>query len=261
MSSRASSDAARLARPSALLFVMLAAATPAAAQTKRDSAPTPPGAGAQIAQAAQSQMSGDPFMRREHIALTPERPYSSADSARAADVASTLRRALERYRDVEVAKRDGYQIFAPDVPGQRVYHFTHYAYAMANEGSFDASKPTSLLYRKSGKNGWALEGAMYTAHAELPLEELDKRVPLSVARWHKHVNFCLPPWGGRERWRETRNGKPVFGPSGVASEAECDAVGGRFFAEVLGWMLHAMPFGSDDPRIVFGGHSSGKHEH
>ena len=212
------------------------------------------------AAAANAQMSdGDPFTAREHIALSPARPWNRADSARAAEVATTLRRTLERYRHAEAARGDGYQIFAPDVPGQRVYHFTNYAYAMASEANFDPTKPTSLLYRKTARGSWVLEGAMYTAHADLPLDELDRRVPLSVARWHRHVNFCLPPWGGRERWRETKNGKPVFGPTGVATREECDAAGGRFLPQVFGWMLHAMPFASDDPRVVFGGDHA--HEH
>ena len=236
----------------ALLLASFAWPTAAPAQGSAEASRRATMSGA--AAAADAQMSDtDPFSVKEHIALSPQRPWNPADSARAAEIAVTLRRALERYRDVEAAKEDGYQIFAPDVPGQRLYHFTNYAYATASEASFDPTKPTSLLYRKSKSGGWTLEGVMYTAHADLPLEELDRRVPLSVARWHRHINFCLPPWGGSERWRETRNGKPVFGPMGVATEEECEAAGGRFVPQLFGWMLHAMPFGSDDPRVIFGG--------
>src|SRR5947208_2916185 len=57
--------------------------------------------------------------------------------------------------------------------------------------------------------------AMDSAPARTSLDALDQRVPLSVARWHEHVNWCLPPRGQRDRWRETRDGNPVFGPAGL----------------------------------------------
>ena len=34
---------------------------------------------------------------------------------------------------------------------------------------------------------------MYTAPYEVIEEELNRRVPLSIARWHLHTNLCLPP--------------------------------------------------------------------
>jgi hypothetical protein len=205
------------------------------------------------AMAADAQMSADdPFMERAHIALSPARPRNNADSARAAAIAAALRRALEPYRDVRAAERDGYQIFAPEIPGQHVYHFNNYAYAMANDVNFDPTKPTSLLYRKGKDGTFTLEGAMYTAPPDLPLDSLDQRVPLSVARWHRHVNFCVPAGPARGRWREMRGGRPVFGPRGVATRAECEAAGGRFHPQVFGWMVHTRPFASDDPYVVFG---------
>ena len=241
----------------ALALLLGALASPLAAQRAQQQSGPPAGAAADAAVAANAQMSGDPFMAKGHIAYTPARPMTRADSLRAAETIAALRTSLEKYRDVEAAKRDGFQIFAPEVPGQRVYHFNNYAYAMASEANFDPTKPTSLLYSRSKDGRFKLEGAMYTAPADLPLEQLDSRVPLSVGRWHRHVNFCLPPRGGRARWNETRNGKRVFGPRGVATQEECDAVGGRFVPQVFGWMLHVMPFVSDDPRVVFGGGGHG----
>jgi len=34
---------------------------------------------------------------------------------------------------------------------------------------------------------------MYTAPKRLSEDDLDQRIPLSVAQWHEHVNFCAPP--------------------------------------------------------------------
>ena len=80
---------------------------------------------------------------------------------------------------------------------------------------------------------------MYTAPQRASVEELDRRVPLSIARWHLHTNICIPRVGQHERWRETRNGEPVFGPaSPIATREACDAVGGRFLPRLFGWMVH-----------------------
>jgi hypothetical protein len=82
-------------------------------------------------------------------------------------------------------------------------------------------------------------------------EILTARLPLSVARWHQHISWCLP--GGslseaRRRWSETRNGQPVFGPrSPIATQEACDAVGGRFRPRLFGWMVHVMAFSAGDP--------------
>jgi hypothetical protein len=53
---------------------------------------------------------------------------------------------------------------------------------------------------------------MYDDAPDTPLDELDARVPLSIAHWHRHVKWCLPPRGQPQRWRETTDGHPVFGP-------------------------------------------------
>jgi hypothetical protein len=77
---------------------------------------------------------------------------------------------------------------------------------------FNAAKPTSLLYRQEPDGKFVFLGVMYTAPARASLDELERRIPLAVARWHEHVNWCVPQAGHRERWRETRDGAPVFGP-------------------------------------------------
>jgi hypothetical protein len=118
--------------------------------------------------------------------------------------------------------------------------------------AFNPEKPTSLLYKKDESGSFVLVGAMFTAPKGYTAEKLDLRVPLSVAQWHKHVNWCLPPRGQNERWTEQRNGRPVFGPLGVSTRVECESAGGRFEKEVFGWMVHANVFASDDPDVIWG---------
>jgi hypothetical protein len=67
---------------------------------------------------------------------------------------------------------------------------------------------------------------------------LNKRIPLSVAQWHAHVNICLPP----KRDAKTADWKK-FGPNGsILIESECDAMDGRWVPQLFGWMIHVYPF-------------------
>jgi len=194
-----------------------------------------------------------------HIRLTAPRPGSAADSARAWALVTTMRRTLERYRDVHAAEADGFRQFLPNVR-QAVYHFTNRRFAIAAVWTFDPARPTSLLYRAEPDGRFTLVGAMYTAPASASDSELDARVPLSVARWHEHVNWCIPPLGARERWYEQRDGHPVFGPkSPIATREACDAVGGRFLPRIFGWMVHVNAFAGDDPKVIWStGHNHGE---
>jgi hypothetical protein len=181
-------------------------------------------------------MSGH-LIETPHMRLTPRRAPNERDSARAREIVAELNWGIARYEDHRVAQREGYQIFLPNVP-QDVYHFTNYRRAIASAFRFEPSEPSSLLYRKTS-DGYELVGAMYTAPKNASLEQLDERVPLSVAQWHAHTNICTPRRAEQRRWRETRDGKPLFGPHGIiATRAECDAEGGRFFPQLFGWMVH-----------------------
>jgi hypothetical protein len=186
-----------------------------------------------------------------HMAMTPRRTPTVVDYARADAVAAELRSAISKYRDVKVAEADGFRLFAPQLKNQRVYHFTKNLWALQNQFTFNAARPTSLLYRKDARGNFVLVGAMYTAPKRLSATDLDQRIPTSIAQWHKHVNWCLPPRRADDRWTEVRNGRPVFGPLGVGTRAECDAVGGRFVKEIFGWMVHANVFASNNPTVIW----------
>ena len=194
--------------------------------------------------------------------MTPGRAGTAADSVRAASIATTLRQAIAKYRDTTEAVKDGFRMFAPQIRNQKVYHFTNNWRAVQESFRFEPTRPTSLLYKKDSAGKFILVGAMYTAPKRFGLEKLDARVPISIARWHKHVNWCLPKRGETARWTETREGAPLFGPeSPIATKEACDQVNGRFIPSAFGWMLHANVFAGDDPATIWGDEHAGHDMH
>lgn len=173
-----------------------------------------------------------------HMHMSTLRDPQPGDQEKAQYVVDQVRQAIEKYKDSNVALADGYKIFLPNVP-QKMYHFSKTEYAIEAAFYFDPTKPTSLLYEKHGSE-YKLIGAMYTAPFRFGEDQLNDRVPLSVAQWHLHVNMCLPPKG---REREMLGKSPEFGLQGsISTQAGCDAAGGRFMPHVFGWMVHVYPW-------------------
>ncbi|MGC2694272.1 MAG: hypothetical protein WA738_00620 [Candidatus Angelobacter sp.] len=173
-----------------------------------------------------------------HMHMTELRKAQKGDSNKAQQVADQARQALERYRDYNVALADGFKIFLPNVP-QKMYHFTNWQYAIGEAFRFDPTKPTSLLYEKHGDD-YKLIGAMYTTPVRFSEEQLNERVPLSMAQWHQHVKMCKPPKG---REFEMLGKQPKFGLNGsITTEQECEAAGGTFMPHLFGWMVHVYPW-------------------
>ena len=180
-----------------------------------------------------------------HMRMTALRTPKPGDSARAHEVAEQARKASEKYTDYHTALAEGYKIFHPEVP-QKMYHFTNYAYAMEAAFRFNPEHPTSLLYEKHGDD-YKLIGAMYTAPKRFTEEQLDERVPLSVAQWHEHVNFCAPP---ADKRKEMVAPHPQFGLRGsILTQEACDAAGGTFHPVIFNWMVHVYPFEKDPVNI------------
>jgi hypothetical protein len=178
-----------------------------------------------------------------HMKWTARRPLTSNDEVRAAEIAQTLREALAKYHDYQIAIRDGFQPFHPEV-AQPHYHFTSKWRGFKAAFRFNPAEPTSLLYRKTA-NGYELEGAMYTAPKGMSEARLNQRVPLSVGQWHAHVDLCFPRKGSATSTDWTR-----FGFKGsIATKEECEAAGGKFYPQVFGWMLHVYPFEQRPERI------------
>jgi hypothetical protein len=179
-----------------------------------------------------------------HMRMTAPRKATEADWTRADEVTAKLRSAIEKYKDYRLALADGYRIFMPNFP-QPEYHFTSYENGFLESFTFNAARPTSLLYKKTKDGGWELTGAMYTAARSATLEQLNERVPLGVARWHAHTNLCMPARGQSAKADWTR-----FGLTGsISSEKACTEAGGRFYPQVFGWMVHVYPFESSREKI------------
>jgi len=173
-----------------------------------------------------------------HMKTTTLRDGKPGDQEKADQVVEAARQVASKYKDYKTALADGYKIFMPDHP-QKQYHFTNYWYAFEASQHFNPDHPTSLLYDKEG-DGYKLIGVMYTAPKNATEDELDARIPLSIAQWHAHVNLCIPPADKRgEAWGPT----PQFGLRGsIATKEACDAAGGKFMPQIFGWMVHVYPF-------------------
>jgi hypothetical protein len=180
-----------------------------------------------------------------HMKMTALRTAKPGDAARAQEVVEAARKASEKYLDYHTALADGYKIFLPNVP-QKMYHFTNYGYGMEAAFRFNPEHPTSLLYEKHGDD-YKLIGVMYTAPKRFNEDQLDERVPLSVAQWHEHVNFCVAP---PNRRGEGLSPHPQFGLKGsITTQEACDAAGGTFHPIVFNWMVHVYPFEKDQASI------------
>jgi len=168
-----------------------------------------------------------------HMSMTALRPAAAGDRERAAAIVTEAKTVMARYTDVASATRDGYAKFLPAIE-LPMEHFTNYTYAReALSGHLDPAHPTSLIYARKGSR-LQLVGMMYTADRAASEDQLNAMVPLSVAQWHRHVNYCFPAAGSK--------GDARFGLSGsIDSQAACESAGGRWTPQLFGWMVHVWP--------------------
>jgi hypothetical protein len=181
-----------------------------------------------------------------HMYMTTLRSVRPGDQQKADMILEAAKKTMVPYQDYRKALADGYQIFLPDVP-QPQYHFTRYDYGREAWTHFDPLKPTSLLYKKTADGGYKLVGAMYTDRVDASEEELNQRIPLSIARWHQHINFCKAPAGQKAAY---------FGPDAkfgllgsITTKAACDTAGGEFHPHLFGWMVHLYPYETDPKKV------------
>jgi len=178
-----------------------------------------------------------------HMKWTVLRTANAEDSRRADQIVQTLRQALAKYRDYRVAMNDGYVPLHPERKPKH-YHFANKQRRVMAKSQFDPAGPTALLYKKVG-DSYELEGAMYTAPRGMSEDQLNDRIPLSVAQWHAHVNICFQPDGSGRRM----NRKQLGMKGTIATESECQQAGGRFVPQAGGWMIHVYPFESTSVKI------------
>lgn len=177
-----------------------------------------------------------------HMCITPLRPEQSGDAERAKALVDQVRAAIEKYKDYKKAIKDGYIQANPTVD-QPQFHFNNDANAKLADTGFDPTRPTSLLYYRTPTQRFKLEGVMFTARNSATEDELNQRVPLSIARWHKHTNFCAAP---ENKVKEYFGDHPKFGMFGSIHTREvCNAEGGTFVPVVFTWMIHVFPYEND----------------
>jgi hypothetical protein len=197
-----------------------------------------------------------------HMRMTDLRPLKPGDQQRADNVLAGARRVAAEYKDYTTAEADGYRIFLPNVP-QKIYHFTNYWYGFEAGFGLNPDHPTSLLYEKTPNGCFKFVGVMYTAPLNVSRDELDSRLPLSIAQWHLHTNFCRAPLG---RESEYLGAHAKFGLLGsITTREECEAQGGSFEPTVFGWMVHVYPL-EKNPKDIWSverqmEHTAMQHEH
>ena len=127
-----------------------------------------------------------------HMCVTPLRPKQPGDEKRAQALVAQVRAAIDKYQDYKKAIADGYIQANPEVV-QPQYHFINAANSRSADSAFDPTRPSALLYYQTPTQHFRLEGVMFTDSTSASEDELNQRVPLSIARWHEHMNFCAAP--------------------------------------------------------------------
>jgi hypothetical protein len=102
-----------------------------------------------------------------HMYMTPLRSKQPGDLEKAKAVVAEVKATIERYKDYRKALLDGYVIANPKLK-QPQYHFISNANTREADLHFDPRKPTALLYRRTPKQEYQLEGVMFTASPTQP---------------------------------------------------------------------------------------------
>jgi hypothetical protein len=192
-----------------------------------------------------------------HMCITPLRSKQAGDQKRAEALVAQVRAAIDKYQDYKKAIADGYIQANPTVV-QPQYHFINAANSRLADTQFDPTKPSALLYYQTPTQHFKLEGVMFTDSTSATEDELNQRVPLSVARWHEHINFCAAP---ANKVNEYHGAHPKFGMFGSIHTAEaCKAEGGTFLPVIFSWMIHVFPY-EDNLKDQFSMNDDAAHVH
>jgi hypothetical protein len=180
-----------------------------------------------------------PSMKMGHMQMSLKGDPAPGDEARATEILGAADAVLSHYRDVKTALRDGYKPFFPSGRSGEEIHYTNYRYRRKEQQHVDYSRPGSILYKRT-EAGLKAIGVMYTAPTDATPQQLDAIAPLSIATWHRHIDFC----GGPKTlpFAEQFGPKARFGPQGsIHTEEACSAAQGLWIPVVLEWMTHVYP--------------------
>lgn len=185
-----------------------------------------------------------------HMQMSVKAAPQPGDEQRAQDILTAARGVLVQYADVNTAVEDGYKPFHPTGKMGEEVHYTNYRYARLEQQHVNYSRPGSILYKRTPQ-GMQAVGVMYIARQDASPEQLNAVVPLSIATWHRHVDFC----GGPRSLPLAEQFGPhaQFGMQGsIHTEQACNAAGGLWIPVVFGWMTHVYP-NAKDPSEIWGG--------
>ena len=174
-----------------------------------------------------------------HMQMSLKGDPAPSDEARAKEILAAADAVLFQYRDVKTAVSDGYKPFYPSGRIGEEIHYTNYRRRREEQQHVDYGRPGSILYRRSAE-GLKAVGVMYTAPADASPQQLNAIAPLSIATWHRHVDFCGGPKTLSASEQFGANAR--FGPQGsIHTEEECTAAHGLWIPVVLNWMTHVYP--------------------
>jgi hypothetical protein len=182
-----------------------------------------------------------------HMQMSLKGQPQPGDEERARAIVAAAHDVLIKYADVNSAVRDGYKPFHPTGRVGEEVHYTNYRYARKEQQHVDYHRPGSILYERTPE-GMKAVGVMYTAPRDSSPDEVNAVAPLSIATWHRHVDFC----GGPRSLPLSQQFGPQaqFGPMGsIHTEESCHQAQGLWIPVVFGWMTHVYP-GKED---VWGG--------
>ena len=183
----------------------------------------------------------------KHMQMSLQGDPAPGDEARATEILAAAHAVLIQYRDVKTAVRDGYKPFFPTGRIGEEIHYTNYRNRRSEQQHVNYSRPGSILYKRTA-DGLVAVGVMYTAPVDASVQQLDAIAPLSVATWHRHVDFC----GGPRTLPKSEQFGPNarFGPQGsIHTAEECQAAQGLWIPVVLNWMTHVY----QDAPVKWGG--------
>ncbi len=174
-----------------------------------------------------------------HMQMSLKGKPQPGDEARAQRIVEAARRVLAHYSDVNTALKDGYKPFHPTGKMGEEVHYTSYRYHRLEQRHVNYDHPGSILYQRTPA-GMRAVGVMYTAPQDSTAEQLSAVAPLSIATWHRHVDFC---GGARKLTLSDQFGPDAqFGPQGsIHTEEACQAAHGLWIPVVFGWMTHVYP--------------------
>jgi hypothetical protein len=185
-----------------------------------------------------------------HMQMSLKADAQPGDEPRAQAIVVAAKKVVARYADVKSALNDGYKPFHPTGRMGEEVHYTNYRYARLEQRQVTYAQPGSILYKRTPE-GMVAVGVMYTAPQNSTAKQLSSVAPLSVATWHRHVDFC----GGPRSLSISDQFGPhaQFGPQGsIHTQLACKIAQGLWIPVVFGWMTHVYP-NAEQPDAVWAG--------